>query len=305
VSRPDVVTPPPGLLLRKPGKNCGRETGKKAPMPRVNGTFDEFLAKLLVRESGIDPALFPWYVREFDSPVLAYPAVTTPGRGVRDAQTGRFTFRPITVAQYFEALGVRDFFDPRDADCIEVMQHASTNALGFIGYQFGESILIDAGYYRPERVRISNRHGRIKTVESYYIGAIDEGVWRGGRTEMLYQLPGTRSLVLASDVNRWRGTFTGKNGVRTTVDLKDPVKQRRVMRDVADLNYRRIKAIFKRTNYTLRSEETWSSLIAAAHLSGCEAAARFALSGTNVMDQFGTSIQTYFEAFAGFQTPYM
>ena len=263
------------------------------------------MAKLLARESGIDPALFPWYVQNFDSPVLTYPAVTAPGRGIRDARTGRFTFHPTTVACYFEALGVGDFFDSRDADCIEVMQHASTNALGFIGYQFGESILIDAGYYRPERVRIGKRRGLVETVDSYYIGAIDEGAWLGGRTEMLYQFPGTRRLVLATDVNRWRGTFTGKNGVRTTGDLKDPGKQRRVMRDVADLNYLRMKAIFKRTNYTLRAGETWSALIAAAHLSGCEAAARFALSGTHVTDQFGTGIHTYFEIFAGFQTPYV
>lgn len=75
------------------------------------------------------------------------------------------------------------------------------------------------------------------------------------------------------------------------------------MRDVADLNYRRIKAIFKRTNHTLRAG-TWSALIAAAHLSGSQAAARFALFGTNVEDQFGTSIHTYFEDFADFQTPY-
>ena len=274
-------------------------------MRELKGTFAEFLAKLLARESGIDPALFPWYVREFDSPVLTYPAVTAPGRGIRDARTGRFTFRPITVAHYFEALGVREFFDPRDAGCIEVMQHASTNALGFIGYQFGESILIDAGYYRPERVRIGNPRGFTETVESYYIGAIDESMWHGGRTQMLYQMPGTRRLVLATDVNCWRGTFTGKNGVRTTADLKDPGKQRRIIRDVADLNYRRIKAIFKRMNYTLPAGETWSALIAAAHLSGCQAAARFALAGTNVMDQFGTSVHTYFEGFAGFQTPYV
>jgi hypothetical protein len=273
-------------------------------MPAVKGTYGEFLAKLLARESGIEPALFPWYVREYDSPVLTYPGVTAPGRGIRDVRTGRFTFLPITVRNYFEALGVRDLFDPRDAECIEVMQHASTNALGFIGYQFGEGILIDAGYYRPERVRIGERRWFVETVESYYIGAIGEDMWLDGRTETLYQFPGTRRFVLATDVNRWRGTFTGKNGVRTTADLKDPGKQRRVMRDVADLNYRRIKAIFKRANYTLPAGETWSALIAAAHLSGCEAAARFALSGTNATDQFGTGIRTYFEDFAGFQTPY-
>lgn len=272
-------------------------------MPGINGTFDEFLEQLLAQESGIDPALFPWYVREFDSPVLSYPAVMAPGRGIRDARTGRFTFRPTTVARYFEALGVHEFFDPRDANCIEAMQHASTNALGFIGYQFGEAILIDAGYYRPERVRIDDR-GRIETVESYYIGTIDESAWSGGRTEMLYEMPGTHRLVLATDVNRWRGTFTGKHGVRTTADLKDPAKQRRVMRAVAALNYRRIKAIFKQTSYALKPGETWSALIAAAHLSGCEAAARFALAGTSVADQFGTGIHTYFERFAGFQTPY-
>jgi hypothetical protein len=115
---------------------------------------------------------------------------------------------------------------------------------------------------------------------------MDEDVWRGGRTEVLYRSPATRRLVLATDVNRWRGTFTGKNGVRTTADLKDPGKQQRVMRDVADLNHRRIKAIFKRTNCTGPAGTTWSALIAAAHLCGCQAAARFALFGTKVEDQF-------------------
>src|SRR6266571_5228579 len=70
------------------------------------GTFEDFLSTLLATESGVDPARFETYVREYESPVMRYPRVASPGRVIREAATGGYQFEPMTVAEYFKTLGV-------------------------------------------------------------------------------------------------------------------------------------------------------------------------------------------------------
>ena len=286
-------------------KTIGTTTSASRDLRIMNGTFDDFLRTLLVQESTIDPARFDWYVQAFDSPGLSYPAVSAPGRALRDHRTGRLIFADMTVAQYFQALGIDDLFDAANPACIEPMQYAATNALGFIGFQFGEAALIDAGYYRPLVVRCVNRRGLGEDCESYYVGSLPPSTWKLGRTELLHRMPGTRRVVLATDVNRWLGRFTDKNGVGSVADLRNPEKQRVVMRDFLDANYRRLNAIFREHRYDpSTSSFSWSALLAAAHLCGCEATANFILARKNAKDEFGTSIRMYLETFKDFQTPY-
>lgn len=268
------------------------------------GTFEDFLTKLLAVESGIDPAKFDMYVREYESPVIPYPRVTAPGRVIRDASTGGYAFEMMSVANYFRTLGVDHLFDPSSPGCIRAMQYASTNVLGFIGYQFGEVALIRGGYYRPVAV-LHRQHGRSQKHDSYYIGSLKDTTWRGGRTQVLHRLCGTRKVVLATDVNRWAGAFTCKNGICGIEDLKEPHRQELLMRDNLDANYATIQAIFRKNRYDFRTAPfTWSGLLAAAHLCGPDAAAAFVLRGAIATDEFKTDIRTYVHAFGGFDTPY-
>jgi hypothetical protein len=285
-----------------------RAANRSAPLTQaasVKGTFADFLAKLLTFESGIDPEKFAGYVSEYESPVMRYPRVSSPGRVIRERQSGSYRFEPMTVAAYFKTLGVNHLFDPASPACIPAMQYASTNVLGFVGYQFGEAALIAGGSYRPQVVRGRRRAGGYCEYDSYYIGSLPETTWCAGRTETLYRLPGTRKDVLATDVNRWQGTFTGKNGIASLDDFKDPQRQELAMRDHLDANHTVLRRVLSRNGFDLRAApRTWSGLLAAAHLCGASAAAAFALRGTIARDEFKTDIATYFAAFEGYETPY-
>jgi hypothetical protein len=294
-----------GTFERVLGIRPPRRSVRVHPEAGARGTFGDFLAKLLAFESGIDPAKFDTYVRGYESPIVRYPRVHSPGRVIREAESGGYRFEPMTVAAYFRTLGVSHLFDPASSACIRAMQYASTNVLGFVGYQFGEAALIAGGYYRPEVVEYRGRFGRRREYESYYIGSIQDVTWRGGRTEVLHRLPGAHKSVLATDVNRWRGAFTGKHGIWSLEGFKDPQRQERVMREHLDANHSILRRVLSRNGYDFRlARWTWSGLLAAAHLCGPSAAAAFALSGTIVTDEFKTEIGTYCAAFGGFETPY-
>jgi hypothetical protein len=185
------------------------------------------------------------------------------------------------------------------------MQYAATNALGFVGYQFGESALISSGYYRPELVRMRDDRGRERWFETYYFGSVADATWRDGRTEVVYRIPGTKKTIVATDVNRWHGTFTGKNGIFHLEDFKVPKHQEIVIRDHLQANRAVLVDILSRRRPGVRSARcTWSGLLAAAHLCGANAAAAFVLNGTSAKDEFKTDIQTYFSTFGDFETPY-
>jgi hypothetical protein len=293
-----------GTLKRVLGFRSAQANPPVDEESRAKGAFEDFLAKLLAFESGIDPAKFETYVRDYESPIIRYPRVHSPGCVIRDAESGGYRFETMTVANYFRTLGVDHFFDPRSPACIQAMQYASTNVLGFVGFQFGEAALIAGGYYRPEVVGCRSRLGRRREYDSYYIGLMKDATWQGGRSEMLYRLPGTHKTVLATDVNRWRGTFTGKRGISSLEDFKDPQRQKLVMHDHLDTNHGILRRILLRNGYDFRPARTWSGLLAAAHLCGPSAAAAFALSGTIAADEFKTEIGAYFTAFGGFETPY-
>src|SRR5450755_1652514 len=159
-------------LWRVRGLLRAKEDAPVFEKPVGKGTFEEFLAKLLAAESGIDPAKFAAYVREYESPVIWYPCVTAPGRVIRDTVSGSPRFERMSVSNYFKALGVHDLFDPSAPACIRDMQYAATNALGFVGYQFGESALISTGYYRPEVVHQRDGRARKRAYDSYYSGSV-------------------------------------------------------------------------------------------------------------------------------------
>jgi len=292
------------------------------PRSRSRGTFQAFLDRLLAFESGIDPALFDWYRRHEESPLISYPRVEAPGRVIRDPATGQCVMATITVKEYFDTLGVGSLFDPRRPDCIRAMQYAATNALGFIGYQVGESLLIETGFYRPVRARRSFE-GVEQEIDSFYVGAVDAASWRGGCREVLHRAPTTNELILAADVNRWDGQFTGRHGICGAADLKVPENQELLVRQLLEHNHALIRDALLREGIPfgrvlgvrrratlfpylpdIEFEVTTSGLLAGAHLSGAEAVAQFLRSGVCPRDEFGTPMLRYLVEFGNYETPF-
>lgn len=281
------------------------------PCPRLaamagraeNGTFADFLRELLAFESGIDPRKLDWYLSSWDSPAISAPQVSAPGRAIRDPHTGNLEIRRMTVRDYFAALGVGELFEPENPESLRAMQYRSMNALGFVGYQIGEAILVTTGHYTPERVTRG-----AQTWDRYYFGSVDPSAWRNGCRELVYRIPGTAKDIVATDVNCWRGSFTGKHGIFALADLFVPEKQERVVREIMRSNLATIREQLLRDGDPLeraleRVTCTASGLLAAAHLCGAFAAAEFLRSGAIGSDELGTSLARYLDQFAGYDVP--
>ncbi len=244
--------------------------------------IQSFLDALRNFESGINPAQADFYLQNFDNPVYTYAQVTSPGRLVRDCSTGSMISEPTTINQFFTKLGVNTIYNPltpTDAEMFRQMQYNSMNAWGFIGYQLGEAVLIDAGYYSPKLVNIDGEE-----YDSFYM-FVPDSTWVGCKTEALAEIEGSGgNKVYVTDNNRWEGTFVGKNGVNSLADLRLPEKQELVMRDAMHFNVKVISKLLADANMTweqalakswlgkdangnpIQIQATMSGILAAAHL---------------------------------------
>ena len=296
----------------------GTVTEDRNPTHGRRGTFADFLESLLAFESGVDPAKFDWYVENYHSPLMSYPKVISPGLVVRDFETGDISFEMMTVQEYFTSLGVGELFEPGDPSCIRRMQYRVVNALGFVGYQLGEAILITTGYYTPEEITVI-ANGRAEKLERYYSGSAPTSLWQHGCHEARYKLPGSDKWIMATDVNCWRGTFTGKDKVHSFADVLEPDRQEPVLREIFSANYHCLNEESKKRGLSVQSalrrfysstnpEETrtytLSGTLAAAHLCGPYGVLELFLSGAQAKDEFGTSIMQYLTDFADYETPY-
>lgn len=261
----------------------------------------KFLRALLAFESGIDRSLFSWYCESLDKPSVTYPIVSRPGQLTRDVETGEPVYRRISIRSYFESLGVLDKFDQGNPDSLIDMQYASRNPWGFVGYQFGEGILIMLGYYHPALVDASS-YGSTDRVPSYYCGYLPACTWRNGRKKIPIYNENNRLKAIATDTNEWGGRFTGKNGVNCFTDLLVGRYQEIVIRDLLAYNLRALVAAmpkaFKRNSNG--GFPTLSGMLAAAHLVGHDAVATFLRGGELAADEMGTNLRVYLDRFGGF-----
>ena len=285
-------------------------------------TYPAFLQRLLTRESGIDPTKFDWYCKNLDIPVCNFCHVERPGRVVRDFVTGQPITSCMSVTSFFRSLGVSDRFDPIDNSCLVGMRYAAINPFGFVGYQFGEAILISTGYYQPKTVLVEHR-GNLVEVETYYFGSVDPATWARKRRTAVYEIPASRKIILATDVNEWTGTFTGLDDIHDLADLLEPSNQELVIRNVMSYQAKTLlKGIFNQNSPTevidrpvmhflnrcierLGSDITFSSLLAGAHLCGPFAVLAYPSMHHSIKDEIGTTIEDYFRYFAGFETPFI
>lgn len=284
----------------------------------ANGGVQDFLNNLRDFESGINPALADFYLQNLSNPVYTYAQVSAPGKMVRDCSTGSMIPEPTTINEFFTKLGVDGFYNsqtPYNAQMYRDMQYNSLNAWGFVGYQLGEAVLIDTGYYSPVT-------GVINGVEydKFYI-FVDDSNWIGCKTEALVEVVGSGgNKVIATSLNNWQGTFTGKNGVSSFADLRVPEKQEMVMRDAMRFNYNVITQLLNNANMTwtqalakswpgtddngnpIQIQATISGLLAAAHLRGAWGTGALLTNDQITCDELGTCITTYVHKFGGFNS---
>jgi hypothetical protein len=250
----------------------------------------DFFRLLLNVESKIeDPDRF---MADLHDRTVDYWAVEQPGRLSRSWDEGMPVRERITGAEFLERTGVAGI----DRGDITAVQSAVINPWGFVGYQFGEPLLIDLGYYRPATER---REG--VTLPSYYASQLPESTWRHGNRSQVFRDEFSRQTRIGTDVNTWRGTFTGKDGVKSLDDLRTPAGQTAVLRT----SLRRSAAVIDRqlartgdSLWTERDGRTAAGLLAAAHLGGSWSVLEYLKSGAEHADEAGTSIGVYLKDFA-------
>lgn len=273
------------------------------------GGLSEFLDVLLIAESGLDPSRTDWYEANLDKVVLRYWAVSLSGEILRDSKTGSPILEDVTVAQYFDRLGVRDLANAINADAIRRARYAATNPWGFIGYQLGEALLLETGHYEAERVVCLDEEFNQISVRSFYSGDVSNCRWANGKRLTLHRPYQRSEMVLAAHVNQWRGTFTGLDGLCSLADLKTPCVQERVFIRILRHNCRKLLGLLdsgidelkkRLTAANAPNRYTLSGCLAACHLCGVEGTSLYLLSGQEASDETGTTLSSYMRRFSGF-----
>jgi hypothetical protein len=161
----------------------------------------------------------------------------------------------------------------------EAMAYRSTNALGFVGYQFGEALLIDLGYYK----------------DSVYYGAgastnTWDGTWTGKN--------GVDSLE----------EFKTKPAQTTAIqeafgyNLNVLQGQLAVYGKSLD-NYIGTTRSYSQNGETISVKVTLTGVLAASHLRGAWGTASLLLQDSVTADENGTSILQYVKQFGGYEAP--
>ncbi|MFJ4923708.1 hypothetical protein [Streptomyces sp. NPDC088725] len=261
----------------------------------------DFFQRLLDLESRIESQNVEWYVENFENKVIDYWAVERPGRLKRSPETGSPIREESTVSEFLDKTGVLDLFRNRDSVGLKSVQSAVINPWGFVGFQFGEPLLMDLQYYRPvmETVVVD---GERLVVPSYYASSLPETTWRDGTTSCLYQNESTGRWQVGTDVNRWQGTFTGRDGVNSFEDLRRYDCQTAILRRSLRHSVNILNKYFGKNGQDLwtagEDYPTPASLLGACHLCGPFGVVAYLESGQLRSDEAGTSISTYLKAFA-------
>lgn len=279
----------------------------------VRGNLDDFLNALLTQESGIDENKIDFYKANYNNKILTYPQVVYPGRVIRDFTSGEMIYDIVTPKEYFIRIGVDDYIDLDCPKSLIYSKYMSINPLGFVGFQLGEAILISTGYYVPTK-QLTNLNNKVMDCKRYYFGGIKPIIWSKNVTEIVHKIPDGNAIIVATDVNRWDGQFTGKNNINSYADLKRPSAQIKVIKDVIRFNIKTIKNLISKNNMASQIQNNdsffWvesknivhnyslSGIAAAAHLIGAWGTADYLINGASKQDEFGTKIGYYLEKFS-------
>jgi hypothetical protein len=126
---------------------------------------------------------------------------------------------------------------------------------------------------------------------------LPESTWRHGNHSQVFDDEFSRQTRIGTDVNTWRGTFTGKDGVNSLDDLRTYGCQNAVLRASLRRSAAVIEKQLARTGESMWPERA-AGLLAAAHLGGSWSVVEYLRSGAEHADEAGTSIAAYLNDFA-------
>lgn len=291
-------------------------------------TYEDFIDAVWAFESDIDPTKQDYYNENWNNPVVdEYPQVLIPGWPIRDNDGNPVMEHDLTIEQFFQVIGIGDLYHPSDPNPDwQLIQSNVVNYLGFVGFQFQESDLVDLGYLTFEQKWISGD----EFVPVHYVD-VPNHYWANGVVAFLAEPPlvdvptWARDMVIFED-----GLFTGKNGVYSYKDFTTPDKHIQIIRDHFTNKYNGIVSGLKARGKTLddylgtylywneldppvspppggranQVQITMSGLLAGAHLRGAEGVVAMLVDHKNPADENGTYILQYVQDYAGYDTPF-
>jgi hypothetical protein len=211
------------------------------------GTFEDFLDALLAFESG-------WDRERYDAGIITDAQLDYWARG--------------SVQDYFPAYS--SWSELSDAEW-ETMAYRSLNSLGFVGYQFGEALLIDLGYYDDD---------------FYYGNGASTITWDGTWT-------GKNGVESLED-------FMTKEAQDVAIREAAGHNLQIIESGLAAAG----KSLDDYLGTTINSVTiSLTGVLASAHLRGAPATVELLLNGTLSNDEYGTSILQYMQQFGGFDAP--
>ncbi len=162
----------------------------------------------------------------------------------------------------------------------ETMAYRSTNSLGFVGYQFGEALLIDLGYYDDD---VYYGNGAAKNTW--------DGTWTGknGVDSLEEFMTAKAQNVALAEAAGHNLKIISEGLERAGESLEDYLGTTRSYLDVGGQS----------VEVTL----TLSGIVAAAHLRGAYGTLDLLLRDNVTTDEYGTSILRYIDQFGGYRFP--
>ncbi len=206
-----------------------------------NGTFTEFLNALRAFESGVD------YDRYISGRITEWQIRSWVGDDNWNAyQAGQLSWRD--------------------------MQYTSVNALGFVGYQFGEPLLIDLGYYQGNTGNLWTGH---------FTGKNGVDSFATLKTDI------QESIILDAFGYNLNVIESGLEAKGTSLDALIGTE-----RTYADTNGQSVTVTL-----------TLTGILAAAHLRGAWGTLDLLNNGSASADEYGTSILKYIQQFGAYDAP--
>ncbi|MEM9222752.1 MAG: hypothetical protein AAGB11_10155 [Pseudomonadota bacterium] len=180
---------------------------------------------------------------------------------------------------------VDDFFpqyntwgDLSDAEW-DAMSYRSMNTLGFVGYQFGEALLIDLGYYDDD---------------FFYGNGAASNTWDGTWT-------GKNGAV---SLESFMTAEVQERAIRDAFGFNLKVIENGLSQSGKSLDdFIGQTASYIQNGQTVTVELTLTGILAAAHLRGAYGTLALLQNGAVSTDEFGTSILRYVDQFGGFDAP--
>ena len=317
-----VVTMTLGLIVNSVAAVGAKPMISDAPTK----SYDDFIDAVWTYESDIDPSQQSYYNQNWNNPVASYPEIDYPGRVVRDSNGTPVPRNAITIEELFYAIGIGELYDPKDLNPDwKLIQSNVINYLGFVGFQFQESDLVDIGYYTFAEVTVDD-----KLYPMHYVDLPNE-TWANDVRSTLVFPPVVKEPTLATDtVAFFDSNFTGKNGISSYTDFTNPDKHILVIKDHFTNKYNGIVMELKAKGKTIKDyvgtfvywnelnppvspppggrankvEITLSGLLAGAHLRGAAGVVELLVDHKNPSDENGTHILQYVQDYAGYDTPF-